>query len=56
MLEIVTCEMTININVLSVFLKNKAAGNLNDTIIITIYRSWFSLERGNPYQNVTNRT
>jgi hypothetical protein len=39
MLEMMTSKMTINLNVLSSFMKNRDVSNLDRTMAVTIYRS-----------------
>ena len=39
MLEMVTSKMTIDLNILSSFMKNYVESNLNRTLVITIHRS-----------------
>ena len=37
MLEMMTSKMTIDLNMLSSFMKNRVASNLNRTLVITIH-------------------
>jgi hypothetical protein len=39
MLEMVTSKMTINLNILSSFMKNRVVSNFNRTLVVTIHRS-----------------
>jgi hypothetical protein len=39
MLETMTSKMTIDLNVLSSFMKNQVVSNLNRTLVVTIHRS-----------------
>jgi hypothetical protein len=39
MLEIMTSKMTIDLNVLSSFMKNRVVSNLNRTLVVIIHRS-----------------
>jgi archaellum biogenesis ATPase FlaH len=39
MLEMMTSKMTLDLNVLSSFMKNRVVSNLNRTLIVTIHRS-----------------
>jgi hypothetical protein len=39
MLEMMTSEMTIDLNILSSFMKNRVLRNLNRTLVITIHRN-----------------
>jgi len=39
MLEMMMSKMTINLNVLSSFMKNRVVSNLNRTLVVTIHRS-----------------
>jgi hypothetical protein len=39
MLEMMTSKMTINLNVLSSFMKNRVVSNFNRTLVVTIHRS-----------------
>jgi uncharacterized protein (DUF486 family) len=41
MLKMVTCEVTVDLNVFGTFMKYRVVGNLNGTLVITIQRSWF---------------
>ena len=38
-IEIMTCKVTININVLGLCMKNWVVSNLNSTLFVTIHRS-----------------
>jgi hypothetical protein len=39
MLEMMTSKMTIDLNVLSSFMKNRVVSNLNRTLVVTIHMS-----------------
>jgi hypothetical protein len=39
MLEIMTSKMTIDLNVLISFMKNRVVSNLNRTLVVTIHKS-----------------
>ena len=39
MLEVVTCEVTINLNMFSHFMKDEVVSNLNSTFVVTIHWS-----------------
>ena len=39
MLEMMTSKMTIDLNMLSSFIKNQVVSNLNRTLVVTIHRS-----------------
>ena len=37
--EMMTCKVTINLNVLGMFMKNQVVRNLNSTLVVTIHRN-----------------
>jgi len=44
MLEMMTNKMTIDLNVLSLFIKNQVVSNLNRILVVTIHRSMMRKE------------
>jgi hypothetical protein len=47
MLEMMTSKMTIDLNVLSSFMKNQVMSNLNRTLVVKIYKS--EMRKGNSH-------
>jgi hypothetical protein len=52
MFEMMASKITIDLNVLSLFMKNRVMSNINKTLVVTIYRS--DEKRKLSYLQVTN--
>jgi len=56
MLEMMTNKMTIDLNVLSLFMKNQVVNNLNRILVVTIHRSRMRERNSHISSNQRNQT